>query len=169
MPASQIFGCHFFFVVEGASSSQTQRPSFASGDEVGYVTEMNIEPVIEEREIWAPNTGRLYRMDVREFKRAHNVSVTVEQTSATFWRTLLNTLSLTAGSNVQYNPNEGTTLRGWSQFQFYDDTNTLINTLAIWSRLKIAPVRFGPELTRGEFQVMELYSSQNNGTFATLA
>ncbi len=169
MPASNIFGCHFFFVVEAAGSSQTVRPSFSSSDEVGYVTEMNIEPVIEEREIWAPNTGRLHRMDVKEFKRAHNVSVTVEQTSPIFWRALLNTAAIAAGSGVGYNPNEGATLRGWSQFQMYDETNTLINTLAVWSRLKISPVRFGADLVRGEFQVMELYSALNNGTFATLA
>lgn len=120
----------------------------------------------EEVEIYEPAPGRLQRTEILELKPKLDLSLTCTRVMPATIQMLLRTLGLSAsGSNQQYNPLEGGTVKAWVKIQQYDQANVLRNTLDVWAKIKLnGSLVFDPSKpVEVKYDIKVLYSLLNSG------
>lgn len=166
MPTTQYLGTHVL-IGDRAGTAAVKSTSFA---EIGITSGVNVEPVRDPKEIWAPSPGKLKRVDVLDPKVGTNFTATIQQTGKEMWELLFGSLPLTAGSAVQYNPHEATAAtKAWIKFQQYNESDTLINTVDVWCHMSANAISFADGNVTWELKGMVIESTLNTGVLSTLA
>lgn len=172
MPAkTEFWGIHLWIAPEANGFSATTKPSQdADWLAAGHVSELVIDPQVTERVVRAAAPGKVRRLDVVETARETNVRVTLEQTNRWLYESIFGADTLAAGTDVQFNPEEGGTLRGWVKLAAYDQDDTLALTVDLWCRIKAAgPMTIGTgNSITCELELQTLYSSLNTGQIEDL-
>jgi len=172
----RIIGSHAFFIREGAAFtspsagtvSKTSKPdeNETTWIDLGTIESASIEHSSDEKEVWKPSPGQLRLDDVLENKRALSFDVTVNEVSPFAFQLLFGTDDLTSAS-TQYNPLEGTTVKGWMKMQQYDHEDNIWNTVDVYVHLKInGAVEFGEDVVKFPIRARVLHSTLNTGTLA---
>lgn len=172
----RIIGTHLRFFREGAAFTlpapgtvgKLDKPGATDPAWVNFGNIMNWNPdtKAEEKEVWVNAPGKLVLDDVVETKHDISFSFEVQQLSPLAMELILKTSPLDAGS-TQYNPLEGSTVKGWIKGQQYDHNNTLFNTFDFFVHLKInGGTQFGEDIVKPQMQARILHSILNTGTLA---
>lgn len=163
-----IIGTHAFFCPESAGTSdRTTKPaSGATGwVDFGTIEESGTEPQSEEKEIWRPSPGQLVLHDIIETKRGLAYKFKVKELSLLMWELLTGSAALSGTANIQYNPLEGTTRKGWLKVQHYAHDDVLTNVTDVFAHIKIGgEVTFNDDVVSFDIAARVLYSPLNTGT-----
>jgi hypothetical protein len=134
--------------------------------DLGVIKDTKITPGGKDvTEIFAAAPGRLRRWDVVAGKDDASLKFTMQELSAIGIELLFGSLALTSGS-TQFNPGEGTPVKGWLKLQAYDQTDTQTVLLDMYCTLQAdGDGDFGGEnLTEISVEAKKLHSTLNTGT-----
>lgn len=169
-----IAGNHLYWFAEGVaytspSSGTCGRESKPGAADTGWiylgvVADISLSNASEDKEIFKPTPGIKRRYDVVQTKRSITIKANLEELGPTAFELIFGTLRLTSAS-TQYNPLEGGVKRGWLKLQQYDQSDTIINTVDMFSFAKISgDVSFGDDLVKPQLEFSILHSTLNTGT-----
>jgi hypothetical protein len=131
---------------------------------IGAVTDFSVTHDKTEIEIMKPVPGRRVRWDIIHTDQKLDLSFTVDEVRAEMIELLFGSLALNS-SSTQYNPLEGAEKRCWLKVQYYDHTNTLVNTDDFWVILSIdGEVTANNQLHTFPVAAKVLHSTFNTGT-----
>lgn len=171
---ARIIGAHAWFFREGASftvptAGTCAREAKPGADdtgwvEIGIIKDSSVNHEAERLQRFAPLPGGLRLYDEHETKSKITMKLTTDDISPLAIELLFGTLEL-GDASTQYNPLEGAQKRGWLKLQWYDQEDTLINTLDVWVNLFIGgEVKMGETLIDVPLTATVLHSSLNTGT-----
>lgn len=168
-PRPVVIGTHaFFFPENGSTSSRTVKPATGTSGwiDFGTIEESGTEPSSEEKEVWQPSPGQLRLYDIIETKRGLTYKFKVKELNKLMWELLKGTLSLASGTtNIQYNPLEGVTKKGWLKVQHYGHDDVLLNVTDVFVHLKIGgEVAFNDDIVAFDVAARVMHSTLNTGT-----
>lgn len=172
MPTKVHLGNHVWFCPYSAGvSDASTKPATGSFTKVGPCTSLTVTPTVDSRVIKVPNPGVNQVEDVIAISQDLTISAHIVATEKLFWQLLWQSLALTAGSSVQYNPGEGVGLvKAWIKIQQYDQSNALFNTVDLWSALTIGGgVQFGEAPIEFDLGGQVMHSTLNTGQIETLS
>ena len=179
---SKIIGVQLYFVREndtystpaiGGMVSPTGRNSRPTSNDPAWmsigVLDMNnfdVEQKREQRDVYAATPGQIRHYDAITTKRGMDFKFVEADMQPLTFELLFGTLPMTyAGTNKNYNPLSGVEKRGWLQMQFYDQTDTLMNTLVNFGNLMVeGAMKFGDDIVKTNFTFTGLHSIYNAGT-----
>jgi hypothetical protein len=172
--APRVVGNHAYFFRDGdpftvpgaGTASRTSLPGAEDPAwiDLGVILDAAVEKSSEEREVWAPNPGRIELHDIVETKRNLVHKFTAQEMSPFMFEVLYGTDALEAAS-TDYTALEGDTKKGWLMLEQYDQNDVLINTVFSYVFLKIAgEVSMGDQLVTAPFEARQLISTLNAGT-----
>ena len=119
--------------------------------DLGILSEVTVEPKIEERPVWAPSPGRLRKKKVLETKDELTITLRCEELSKLGIQALFRTEEIVAATS-KYQPLGGKTLEGWLLYTVYDQDDALFLTTRVWCRLKAnGPITAGDDIARIEY------------------
>lgn len=164
-----VIGTHAFFAREATgTSTRTTKPEANATEwiDFGVVEESGAEPSSDEKEIWAPSPGQLRLYDVIETKRGLVFKFKVKEMSKLMFELLYGTLDIGSGTtNIQFNPLEGGTKKGWLKILHYGHDDALVDVVDVWSHIKISgEVSFNDDLVAFDVEARVLHSTLNTGT-----
>ena len=171
-------GSHVLFIPDGTdfsspSSGTSGRESKPDQDDsnwidLGYISGIEIDPQQEEKEVWAASPGQLRLVDIIEMKRGLNFTMDLEEVGAVVLQLAFKTLALVDGTpDQQYNPTEGSTVKGWTKIQNYDQTDAIYNTLDLYVYMRLnSALRIADDVIRPQIFCRMLQSTLNSGVFA---
>lgn len=165
MPANQALGIHFYFNAGVPSTKPT------SWTKRGIVDTLALKPTKDKIEQEGPLPGRMGRVDVIEAGRKMDFTVKVKQPDPLFWQLILQSLALTAGTNVQFNPLEGGLVKGWAKFQAYDQNDVLVLNCEVFCAIDVpAGVTLGgKQLVTHDVEGMVIENPLNTGSLSNFA
>jgi hypothetical protein len=165
MPQNQALGIHFYFNAGVPSTKPT------SWNKCGIVDTLALKPQRETIDQEGPVPGCMALVDVIEVSRKMGFTVKVKQTEALFWQLLLQSLPLTPGANVQFNPSEGGLVKGWAKFQAYDQNEVPVLNIELWCAIDISspPTLGGKQLVTYEIEGKVIRNPLNTGSLTNLA
>lgn len=173
MPKSLILANHLYIALYASGTSDADNlPAAANAAwiKAGHIGSMQVTRDVQKVEVMAPFPGRYRRAEVIEYGSKIDFLASVRQGGPLLWQMLFGTNPLTAGSNVQYNPEEGGQIDGWIKLQQYSTRDdSLQNTVVQYCHLQIGgAVSFAEQLL--EYQILGegLHSTLNSGTLPTL-
>lgn len=173
-PDSIIIASHAWFIREGTAFTSPGAGTVAIDDkpdaaETKWIAledlqNFNYDPQSEDREVYAGTPGQIRLTNVKETKRNLVLTFTVQKLNPFIFEMLTKSGELDGTPAQQYNPLEGKTMRGWLKVQQYDDSDALVNTMDVWSHLKInGGVEMGDDIVRPQFTAKVLHSTLNTG------
>jgi hypothetical protein len=131
---------------------------------IGAVTDFAVTHDKTEIEIMKPVPGRRVRWDMIHTDQKLDLAFTVDEVRAEMVELLFGSLALNA-SSTQFNPLEGAEKRCWLKVQWYDNTNTLVNTVDFWVIISIdGEVTANNQLHTFPVAAKVLHSTLNTGT-----
>lgn len=152
------------------TSGRESKPDASDSEwlDLGYISAVELDPQQEEKEVWAASPGQLRLVDIIEMKRGLNWTMTLEEVGAFAMQLAFKSLALAEGGGAQqYNPTEGSTVKGWMKIQQYDDTDTLWNTVDLYSYVRLnSALNFADDVVRPQLFCRLLQSTLNTGQFA---
>lgn len=165
MPANQTLGIHFFF---DAGSPSTKPTAWTNR---GIVDTLNLKPIKDKIEQEAPLPGKMGRVDVIEAGRKMDFTVKMKQTGPLFWQLLFQSLALTPGANVQFNPMEGGLVKGWAKFQAYDQNDVLVLNCELFCAIDVPAGASlgGKQLVSHDIEGMVIENPLNTGSLSNFA
>jgi hypothetical protein len=165
MPQNQSLGIHFFFNAGVASTKPT------TWTKRGIVDTLTLKPTKDKIEQEGPLPGRMGRVDVIEAGRKMDFTVKLKQTDPLFWQLILQSLALTAGTNVQFNPLEGGLVKGWAKFQAYDQNDVLTMNVEVWCCIDVpaGATLGGKQFVTHDVEGMVIENPLNTGSLSNFA
>lgn len=169
-----IVGAHVFWAPEGGAftipSSGTVSRSAKPGSTdtiwatLGVVKDAELDHARSETEIFAPLPGQKRLYDVIETMRKLTLKVTLENVSPLVMQLVFGSLPLNA-SSTQFNPLEGSAVKGWAKLQLYDDQDQLVLTVDAYCRMKLASaLALGDSAVQPSIEFSFLHSTLNTGS-----
>lgn len=139
--------------------------------DLGAIVELSIEKAQEEREVWAPNPGRLELKDVVETRRALTAKFTAQEMGPLAFELLYGLDPLDqALVTADYVALAGDTKKGWLEIKQYDQDDQAVNTLYAYVHLKVAgEIAFNDQLVSFPIEARQLISTLNEGTLVAAA
>jgi hypothetical protein len=168
-----ILGSHAYFfrdgdaftVPTGGTAGRNALPDDADPAwiDVGAIMEAGVEKKADEKEVWAPNPGKLALKDVLETKRDLTHKFTAQELSPFALEVIYGSEALN-GTSTDFTALEGETKKGWLRIEQYDENDALTNTIYSYCHLKVAgEVKMGAELVSASFEARQLISPLNKG------
>lgn len=176
---SLIVGSHFWFFREGDAfvqpapgvCAQEAKPGIAPNFDAGWIDLGAVEtfdPQVTQTEhkLYKPSPGRLVLKDILETQQELSAKFTTNDAGPLAMEAFFRTSQKLGGAQVQFNPLSAISKRGWVHFQGYDQGDTLVLSLDMWCRLRVALKFDGKAPTMPEYELFMLYSSLNTGAIA---
>lgn len=170
-------GSHVLWMPDGTAFTSpapgtSGRESKPDADEtewldLGYISAIELDPQQEEKEVYAASPGQLRLVDVVEIKRGLNMTVTLEEVGAFVMQLAFKSLALQEGAGAQqYNPTEGSTVKGWMKVQQYDQADASYNTVDLYVYVRLnSALNLGDDVVRPQLFCRLLQSTLNTGQF----
>lgn len=173
----RIIGNHVFFIRDGAeftspgegTVSRSSKPdqNEAGWLDFGIVNNFEADPQMDEKEIYAPTPGQLRLYDVLQTKRKLNLKWECEELQKMSVELAFGAAAVEGGGAINYNPLAGDVVKGWIRVQQYDQNDTLVNTVEVYVRLKLASaLNFNDDVVKTSMEATTLHSTLNQGTLA---
>ena len=172
--AATIIGSHVYIFREGDSftiptagtCSSTSKPGSTDAGwiDLGIIKTGSVAHGRTTNKIYAPLPGA--RRLAKVINTMHELSAkwTLQEISPIVIQMLFGTLPLGV-SSTQYNPLEAPDLNAWVKFQWYSETDVLLNTVDHWAMLQINSTNIGDDKPfEAEVEFFGLYSTYNTGT-----
>lgn len=168
-------GSHLFFARDGATSaapagtvSRTLKPN--AGDaawvSLGVVDELDVDHVVDDKEIFAPTPGKKRLYDLVRIKDEITIKAVLEEMQAEIMKLQWGMLA-SFGTSGQFNPLEGGNIKGWLKAQQYDQNDALVNTVDIYVHLKLdGALKYGNDIVKPSLEIRVLHSTLNTGNLA---
>lgn len=130
----------------------------------GIITDLEIVPEFERKEIMAPVPGRKVRYDLKTISHKLTARWTCQELSPLAIELVMGAQPL-SGASTQFNPLAATSPQFWAKFQCYDETDALVLAFDLFGTL-MAPdaLQFGDDFAKPRMELAGLHSTLNTGT-----
>jgi hypothetical protein len=169
MSDSKFVQNYVYFVREGvASAAREVKPSSWTAYQIGTVTNLTPRHTGGKIVIDKPIAGVWRDWDVKRETDKLEISITVAELSADFWKLVWHANPTLSAGAANYVPGSLMTAKGWLQVQQYSDAGVIQNTVEIFCDAEIETQDFGRGIIGATWNVTKLYSTLNSGSFANL-